>query len=85
MRTTILVAGLCATALTAFIAIMLLPFVPYENPSTANVTLAYVLTGAAIAAPLFGTIAGSLAERWKPVLAGCGFGLLTLAVMFGLI
>lgn len=85
MRATILVAGLCATALTAVLAIMLLPFVPYENPSTARVVLAYALTGAAIAGPLFGTIAGSYKERWNPLLTGCVFGLLTLAVMFGLI
>ena len=85
MRTTILAAGLCATALTAVLVLMLLPFVPYENPSTARVILAYALTGAAIAAPLFGTIAGFFDERWKPVLTGCGFGFLALIVMFALI
>lgn len=85
MRTTILAAGLCATALTALVAIMLLPFVPYENPSTTRVILAYALTGAAIAGPLFGTIAASHAERWNPLLTGCVLGLLTLITMFALI
>ncbi len=85
MRATILVAGLGATALTALVAIMLLPFVPYENPSTTRVILAYALTGAAVAAPLFGTIAAYRVERWNPLLTGCALGLLTLSIMFALI
>jgi hypothetical protein len=85
MRTTILGVGLCATALTAFVAIPLSIFVPYENPTTARIILAFALAGAAIAGPLFGTIAGSHEERWKPLLTGCGLGLLTLIIMFELI
>ncbi len=41
-----------------------------------------LLTAAAIASPLFGTIAGMYEERWNPLLTGCVLGLFFVVVLF---
>ena len=41
-----------------------------------------LLTAAAIASPLFGTIAAMHEERWNPLLTGCAFGLFFVVVLF---
>jgi hypothetical protein len=81
MRTKVLAVGLCATALMTLAAMLLFIGTLYAHKAVIGV----VLTAGAIAGPLFGTIAGSYEERWNPLLTGCGFGLLSLIVMFGLI
>jgi hypothetical protein len=84
MRSTITAVGLCATALTALVAILLAILVAYGNPASPIGIIGYGLAGAAIAGPLFGTIAASHENRWNPLLVGCAFGLLTFLIMFAL-
>ena len=84
MRAKILAVGLCATALTAFVAILAAILVAYGNPASAIGIIGFGLAGAAIAGPLFGTIAASHQKRWNPLLVGCALGLLTLLIMLAL-
>ena len=58
---------------------------PVRESIDRQIILSYALTGAAIAGPLFGTIAGSYKERWNPLLTGCALGLFTLFIMYALI
>jgi hypothetical protein len=78
VRATILAIGLCATALVTLGAIPLFILSSYAHKEV----LGTLLTAGAIAGPLFGTIAGSHEERWNPLLIGCGFGLISLFIMF---
>jgi hypothetical protein len=78
VRATIFAIGLGATALVTLAAIPLFILSLYDH----NEVLGTLLTAGAIAGPLFGTIAGSHEERWNPLLIGCGFGLLSLLIMF---
>lgn len=79
VRSTIFAVGLCATALISLQALILLPF--YDIARTVWKLLALALTGAAIAGPLVGTIAGTRQDRWKPLVTGCALGVLIVIVM----
>jgi uncharacterized membrane protein YeaQ/YmgE (transglycosylase-associated protein family) len=84
VRSTIFAVGLCATALISLQALILLPF-PFDNPANVWQVIVLALTGAAIAGPLFGTIAGTRQDRWKPLLTGCALGGFILIVMVALL
>ena len=80
VRATIIAVGLCATALITVLAMLLFILSLYAHQAV----IGTLLTGGAIASPLFGTIAGSQQERWNPLLAGCAIGLFLLLVLFAL-
>ena len=73
--------GLCATALTALAAMVLFISALYAHKEVIGV----LLTAAAIAGPLFGTIAGMHEERWDRLLTGCAFGLFFVGVLFAVL
>ena len=81
VRATILAVGFCATALITLAAFSLFILSLYAHEEVLGV----LLTAGAIAGPLFGTIAASHAERWKPLLAGCAIGLFLLLVLFSVL
>ena len=81
VRATIFVVGLCATALTTLAAMLLFIITLYEH----KVVIGILLTAAAIASPLFGTIAGTHQERWNPLLTGCAFGLFFVVVLLAML
>ena len=70
-RVALFAAGLLATAGTALLAFILWYVIIYEQHAT---VLATGMAGAAIAGPLFGTIAALHAERWRPLLVGSAVG-----------
>ena len=70
--------GLCATALITLVAMILFIIALYEHKEVIGILLA----AAAIASPLFGTIAGLHQQRWNPLLAGCAIGLFLLLFLF---
>ena len=78
VRATILAVGSCATALVTLMAMLLFILTLYAHKEVIGV----LLTAGAIAGPLFGTIAGSHQERWKPLFAGCAIGLFLLLALF---
>jgi NADH:ubiquinone oxidoreductase subunit 2 (subunit N) len=82
VRAAILAAGLCATALIVAVeATYLFPLALYADRRV----IGTLLTAAAIASPLFGTIAGLHQKHWNPLLAGCAIGLFLLIALFAVL
>ena len=73
--------GICATALITLAAFLLFIGTLYAHKEVIGV----LLTAAAIASPLFGTIAGTHEERWNPLLTGCALGLFFMVVLFAVV
>jgi hypothetical protein len=78
MRVRLWAVGLLATVVTAFFTFFLWYVVWIEY----SPALATVLAGAAIACPLFGTIAGNHSQRWKPLLVGFALGAVIMLAMY---
>jgi hypothetical protein len=78
MRARIVAVGLLATAITASFTFVLwwATWIEY-SPAFAT-----VLAGAAIACPLFGTIAGIHSKGWKPLIIGCALGAVIMIAMY---
>ena len=77
--------GLAATGLAALLAFPLWFAMLYESQAHIRVVLAFGLAGAAIAGPLFGTIAASHNKRWSTLVTGCALGAFVLIVWFGIL
>jgi uncharacterized membrane protein YeaQ/YmgE (transglycosylase-associated protein family) len=84
-RAPIVAVGLAATGLAGFLALPLWLFMLYESQAPIRVVLAFGLAGAAIAAPLFGTMAASYHNRWSTLVTGCALGAFVLIVMFAIL
>lgn len=84
-RAPIVAVGLAATGLAGFLALPLWVFMLYESQAPIRVVLAFGLAGAAIAGPLFGTIAASHRNRWNILATGCALGAFVLIVMFAIL
>jgi hypothetical protein len=81
VRPTIFAVGVCATALITIAAIPLFIASLYQG----RAVIGTVLTGGAIAAPLFGTIAATQQNRWNPLSTASALGCFVLIVLFALL